>query len=86
MSSRARTTAVAVGVVGVALLVAALLTTNGVLALVEAVVGLLLLSALVIAYAVRHRSRTLLFDRLSQEREHQHAEASRLRSPGASRS
>jgi hypothetical protein len=68
VNSRARTAAAAAGAVGVALLVAALLTTNGVMALVEAVVGLLLLSALIIAYAIRRASRTILYDRLSHRR------------------
>jgi hypothetical protein len=77
MSSRARVTAVAAGAVGVALLVAALLTRNGVLALVEAIGGLLLLSALITAYAVRHQSRIVLFDRLSHRRKPRRSETSR---------
>jgi len=75
------TRAVAAGVAGVALLVAALLTANGVLALVEAAVGLVLLTTLLIAYAVRRNSRAALFDRLSERRERQRTKASPTSSP-----
>ncbi len=69
-SSRTKTLALAAGGVGVgvALLVAALLTNNGTLALIEAIVGVLIITSLVTGFALRQYSRSATFDRISQER------------------